>query len=51
MDEADVTAVTDALVDRGLADPDRLGLMGLSYGGFLTQWMTVATDRYAAAVD
>jgi dipeptidyl aminopeptidase/acylaminoacyl peptidase len=24
--------------------------MGLSYGGYLTQWMSVATDRYAAAV-
>jgi dipeptidyl aminopeptidase/acylaminoacyl peptidase len=50
VDEADVLAVTDALVDRGLADPDRIGLMGLSYGGYLTQWMSVATDRYAAAV-
>jgi dipeptidyl aminopeptidase/acylaminoacyl peptidase len=50
VDEADVLAVTDALVERGLADPDRMGLMGLSYGGFLTQWMTVASDRYRAAV-
>jgi dipeptidyl aminopeptidase/acylaminoacyl peptidase len=50
VDEADVLAVTEALVGRGLAEPDRIGLMGLSYGGYLTQWMTVASDRYAAAV-
>jgi dipeptidyl aminopeptidase/acylaminoacyl peptidase len=50
VDAADVDAVTDALVDRGLADARRLGLMGLSYGGYLTQWMTVHADRYRAAV-
>jgi dipeptidyl aminopeptidase/acylaminoacyl peptidase len=49
-DEADVLAVTDALVDRGLAEPGRMGLMGLSYGGYLTQWMAAATGRYRAAV-
>jgi dipeptidyl aminopeptidase/acylaminoacyl peptidase len=50
VDEVDVLAVTDALVDRRLADPARIGLMGYSYGGFLTQWMVGAIDRYAAAV-
>jgi dipeptidyl aminopeptidase/acylaminoacyl peptidase len=49
-DAADVMAVSDALVARGLADPDRIGLMGLSYGGYLTQWMVCQTDRFAAAV-
>ena len=49
-DAEDVMAVADALVQRGLADEHRMGLMGLSYGGFLTQWMTGFTDRFAAAV-
>jgi dipeptidyl aminopeptidase/acylaminoacyl peptidase len=39
----------DGLVERGLADPERLGVMGLSYGGFLTQWLIGVTDRFAAA--
>jgi dipeptidyl aminopeptidase/acylaminoacyl peptidase len=50
VDAADVHAVADALVDRGLADPRRMGLMGLSYGGFLVQWMVGVTNRFAAAV-
>ncbi|MET8051442.1 prolyl oligopeptidase family serine peptidase [Streptosporangium sp. NPDC005286] len=33
---ADVTAVRDALVDRGVCDPDRLVLSGASWGGYLT---------------
>jgi dipeptidyl aminopeptidase/acylaminoacyl peptidase len=49
-DAADVMAVSDALVERGLADPDRIGLMGLSYGGYLAQWMVCHSDRFAAAV-
>ena len=36
-------------VERGLADPQRLAVMGLSYGGFLTQWLIGVTDRFAAA--
>ncbi len=50
IDAADAVAAIDALVDRGLADPRRLGVMGLSYGGFLTQWLIGATDRFGAAV-
>jgi dipeptidyl aminopeptidase/acylaminoacyl peptidase len=50
VDAADVDAVTDALVDRDLADARRLGLMGLSYGGYLTQWMAGHTGRYRAAI-
>jgi dipeptidyl aminopeptidase/acylaminoacyl peptidase len=48
-DAADVLAVLDAMVTRGLADPHRLGVMGLSYGGYLTQWLVGHTDRFAAA--
>ncbi len=49
-DAEDVHTVADALVARRLADPDRMGLMGLSYGGYLVQWMVGVTDRFAAAV-
>ena len=49
VDAEDALASIDALVERGLADPRRLGVMGLSYGGFLTQWLIGVTDRFAAA--
>jgi dipeptidyl aminopeptidase/acylaminoacyl peptidase len=48
-DAEDAMASVDALVARGLADPKRLGVMGLSYGGFLTQWLIGVTDRFVAA--
>jgi dipeptidyl aminopeptidase/acylaminoacyl peptidase len=48
-DAEDALAAVDGLVERGLADPDRLAVMGLSYGGFLTQWLIGVTDRFAAA--
>ncbi len=50
VDAADVLAAVDAVVARGMADPARLGVMGLSYGGFLTQWLVGATDRFKGAV-
>ncbi|MGQ0608592.1 MAG: S9 family peptidase [Chloroflexota bacterium] len=49
VDAEDALASVDAAVERGLADGQRLGLMGLSYGGFLTQWLIGVTDRFAAA--
>jgi dipeptidyl aminopeptidase/acylaminoacyl peptidase len=51
VDADDVLAVVDHLVAAGLADSDRLGLLGLSYGGFLVNWLVgAAPDRFAAAV-
>ena len=49
VDAADALAAVDSLVEHGLADPARLAVMGLSYGGFLTQWLVGASDRFAAA--
>lgn len=49
VDEADALAAVDGMVARGLADPNRLAVMGFSYGGFLTQWLVGTTDRFAAA--
>jgi len=39
----------DALVARGWADPQRLGVMGWSYGGYLTAWAIGHTKRFKAA--
>jgi dipeptidyl aminopeptidase/acylaminoacyl peptidase len=49
VDAEDALAAIDGVVGLGLADPKRLGVMGLSYGGFLTQWLIGATDRFGAA--
>lgn len=51
VDAADVIAVVDHLVASGVADPARVGVLGLSYGGFLVNWLVGAhPDRFAAAV-
>jgi dipeptidyl aminopeptidase/acylaminoacyl peptidase len=47
---ADVMAGVDGAVADGLADPDRLGVTGGSYGGYLTNWIVGRTDRFGAAV-
>lgn len=46
----DIMAGVDALVTEGRVDPQRLGVTGGSYGGYLTAWMVGHTDRFAAAV-
>jgi dipeptidyl aminopeptidase/acylaminoacyl peptidase len=50
VDADDCHAVVDHAVAAGLADPARLGVFGLSYGGFLTNWLVGTSDRFAAAV-
>jgi dipeptidyl aminopeptidase/acylaminoacyl peptidase len=46
----DVMAGIESLVADGLADPDRLGVTGGSYGGYLTNWIVGHDDRFAAAM-
>ena len=46
----DVLAGVDALVAEELADPDRLGLTGGSYGGYLTNWIIGHDGRFRAAM-
>jgi dipeptidyl aminopeptidase/acylaminoacyl peptidase len=48
-DYRDIMAGVDDLVGRGIADPDRLGVMGASYGGFMTNWIVTQTGRFKAA--
>ena len=50
VDADDVHAALDHVVALGLADPDRLGVLGLSYGGFMVHWLIGTSDRFAAAV-
>ena len=49
-DWEDILAGVDHCVDEGIADPDRLGIGGGSYGGFMTAWAVTQTDRFRAAV-
>jgi dipeptidyl aminopeptidase/acylaminoacyl peptidase len=50
VDAADVHAAVDHVVGLGLADPKRLGVLGLSYGGFMVNWLVGTTVRFKAAV-
>lgn len=46
----DVMGGIDGLIADGLADGERLGVTGGSYGGYLTSWIVGHTDRFKAAV-
>jgi dipeptidyl aminopeptidase/acylaminoacyl peptidase len=46
---ADVLASVDQVVKQGIADPDRLGVGGWSYGGILTNYVITADHRFKAA--
>ena len=48
-DFRDAMAGIDDLVQRGVADPARLGVMGWSYGGYLTAFTITQTTRFRAA--
>jgi dipeptidyl aminopeptidase/acylaminoacyl peptidase len=47
-DYEDCMTGVDAMIARGLADPDRLGAFGWSYGGYMTFWILTQTDRFKA---
>ncbi|MET0260847.1 MAG: S9 family peptidase [Gaiellaceae bacterium] len=49
-DYEDVMAVLDEALERfDFIDPERLGVLGGSYGGFMTSWIVSHTDRFQAA--
>jgi len=51
IDYDDLMAVVDTALERfDFVDADRLGVMGGSYGGFMTNWIIGHTDRFRAAV-
>ncbi|MGD9890384.1 MAG: prolyl oligopeptidase family serine peptidase, partial [Dehalococcoidia bacterium] len=49
LDYQDLVAGLDALVRVPWVDPDRIGVLGGSYGGYMTSWLIGHTDRFAAA--
>jgi dipeptidyl aminopeptidase/acylaminoacyl peptidase len=49
-DMPDVMALVDHAIGLGYVDPERLGVTGGSYGGFMTSWIVGHTDRFKAAV-
>ncbi len=49
-DMKDIIQAVDIVVDRGLVDPERIGITGGSYGGFMTSWITAHDQRWAAAL-
>lgn len=48
-DTHDYLRACDALVADGIADPTRLGVTGISYGGFASAWLITQDDRFVAA--
>jgi dipeptidyl aminopeptidase/acylaminoacyl peptidase len=48
-DFQDLMTGVDKAIEMGVADPDRLGVMGWSYGGFMTSWVVTQTNRFKAA--
>ena len=46
----DILTGVDRCVAEGIADADRLGVTGGSYGGYMTAWAVTTTDRFKAAV-
>jgi len=45
----DVLTGIDYLIERGIADPEKLGASGWSAGGHMTNWLITHTDRFKAA--
>jgi len=48
-DYQDLMTGVDKVIAMGVADPERLGVMGWSYGGFMTSWIVTQTPRFKAA--
>ena len=49
-DYQDIQTGLDNLVAKGIADPDRLGQSGWSYGGYMTAWTLTQTNRFKAVM-
>ena len=48
-DFQDLMSGVDYVIGMGVADSDRLAVMGWSYGGFMTSWVITHTHRFKAA--
>ena len=47
-DAWDVLSGVDYLIERGMVDPDSMGCMGWSQGGYISAFLTTNTDRFKA---
>lgn len=45
----DIMGGVDTVIQMGIADSSRLGILGWSYGGYMTSWIITQTDRFQAA--
>ncbi len=50
VDYQDIMAGVDAVIAEGWVDASRMGVIGGSYGGYMTNWIIAHTNRFAAAV-
>jgi dipeptidyl aminopeptidase/acylaminoacyl peptidase len=46
-----VTAAANKLIEMGVADAERLGVQGTSYGGYATNLLITQTNRFKAAIN
>lgn len=49
-DTQDLLSGLDHLVDQGYTDPSKIGVMGVSYGGFMSSWIITQDSRFAASI-
>ena len=49
MDFEDLMSGVDHVIDLGVADPEQLGVLGWSYGAYMTAWTITQTKRFKAA--
>jgi dipeptidyl aminopeptidase/acylaminoacyl peptidase len=49
--EKGVTAAANKLIEMGIADPDKLGVQGQSYGGYAVNLLITQTNRFKAAIN
>jgi dipeptidyl aminopeptidase/acylaminoacyl peptidase len=48
-DYEDLMSGVDRIISMGIADPNKLAVMGWSYGGYMTNWVVTQTNRFKCA--
>ena len=49
-DYDDIMAGVDHTLEHYAVDPERMGVTGYSYGGYMTNWVITHTDRFSGAI-
>lgn len=49
-DLADIESGVESLVNEHIIDPARIGIVGISYGGFMSAWAAVRSKMFAASI-